>query len=121
MMIDAAEALTAKNRTINGEAGMSLCDIGYCSVGVDEGWEGCGQGVDHTQHEADGTPTIDGAFPDTAGMVQKIHGGSTITGQALKHETVGLGLKAGWYLNGCTAWETKITNVIHIWGRRWCN
>lgn len=60
------------------------------SVGVDEGWEGCGQGVNGTQHAADGTPTIDAAFPDTKGMVQSIHG---------------LGLSAGWYLNGCKCGE----------------
>ena len=38
MMLDAARALVAKNRSVAGEAGkVSLCDIGYCSVGVDEG------------------------------------------------------------------------------------
>lgn len=68
----------------------SLCDVGYCSVGVDEGWEGCGQGVNHTQHDIHGIPTIDAAFPDTAGMVKQIHS---------------LGLTAGWYLNGCKCGE----------------
>ena len=68
----------------------SLCDVGYCSVGVDEGWEGCGQGVDHTQHDIHGIPTIDAAFPDTAAMVEQIHA---------------LGLTAGWYLNGCKCGE----------------
>ena len=44
-------------------------------------WEGCGQGVNKTQHDANGIPTIDAAFPDTAAMVKGIHG---------------LGLSAGW-------------------------
>lgn len=91
MMIEAAEALVAKNRTIAGHSGnVSLCDIGYCQVGVDEGWEACGAGVNGTQHNADGTPTIDPTFPDTKGMVDQIHA---------------LGLKAGWYLNGCKCGE----------------
>ena len=60
MMLDAARALVAKNRTVAGQsAPVSLCDLGYCSVGVDEGWEGCGQGVNGTQHDAQGLPTID--------------------------------------------------------------
>ena len=87
MMLEAALALTAKNRTIEGVPGKSLLESGYASVGVDEGWEGCGLGVNHTQHAADGAPTIDTAsFPDTANMVDNIHA---------------QGLSAGWYLNGC--------------------
>ena len=91
MMLQAADAVVAKNRTVAGHTGkVSLCDLGYCSVGVDEGWEGCGQGVDHTQHDAQGNPTIDAAFPDTGKMVQQIHA---------------LNLSAGWYLNGCKCGE----------------
>jgi len=91
MMLDAAAALVAKKRTVAGRAmAASLCDVGYCSVGVDEGWEGCGQGANGTQHAKDGTPTIDAAFPDTEGMVAQIHS---------------MGLKAGWYLNGCKCGE----------------
>ena len=41
--------MVAKNRTVKGWDGkVSLCDLGYCSVGVDEGWEGCGMGVERT-------------------------------------------------------------------------
>lgn len=46
--------------------------------------------MDHTQHDAKGIPTIDAAFPDTGKMVKQIHG---------------MGLKAGWYLNGCKCGE----------------
>ena len=84
MMLETAEALVAKNRTVNGKSGMSLCDLGYCSVGVDEGWEQCG-GPDVApgmeQHDAKGNPTIQPAFPDMKKMVDSIHD---------------LGLKAGW-------------------------
>ena len=38
------------------EGKVSLCDLGYCSAGIDEGWEGCGKGVDKTQHYLNGTP-----------------------------------------------------------------
>ena len=47
-------------------------------------------GVDHTQHDAKGLPTIDAAFPDTGAMVKQIHA---------------KGLSAGWYLNGCKCGE----------------
>jgi hypothetical protein len=36
MMMVAANAIVSKTRTVNGKSGMSLCDMGYCSVGVDE-------------------------------------------------------------------------------------
>ena len=86
MMMDAAAAMTAKNRSVKGWEGVvSLCDLGYCSVGVDEGWEGCGAGVNGTQHDAAGLPTIDSNFPDTGKMVDEVHN---------------LGLECGWYLHG---------------------
>ena len=38
--------------------------------GIDEGWEGCGQGITvngrKTQHYANGTPAINDKFPDMA-------------------------------------------------------
>jgi hypothetical protein len=40
MMVQAVDAMVAKNRTVAGwEGKVSLCDLGYCSVGIDEGWE----------------------------------------------------------------------------------
>ena len=90
-MLEAADAASAKNRTVKGWDGkVSLCDLGYCSVGVDEGWEGCGAGINATQHDAKGTPTIDAAFPDTGKMVSEIQSKN---------------LSAGWYLNGCKCGE----------------
>ena len=67
MVRDAIDAVTAKNWTVDGET-VSLADVGYSSVGIDEGWEGCGQGVTvngrKTQHYANGTPAINNKFPD---------------------------------------------------------
>ena len=67
MIRDAIDAIAAKNWTVDGET-VSLADVGYSSVGIDEGWEGCGQGVTvngrKTQHFANGTPAINNKFPD---------------------------------------------------------
>ena len=41
MMIEAAQTLVAKRQVPGLAANVSLCDLGYCSVGVDEGWENC--------------------------------------------------------------------------------
>lgn len=63
-----------------------MCDLGYCSVGIDEGWEGCGLGVNHTQHYINGTPAINTAlFPNMKGLVAYGHA---------------RGLKMGWYVAG---------------------
>jgi hypothetical protein len=79
--------------TIEGKPNMSLLDAGYSSMGIDEGWEGCGQGVNKTQHDAKGDPVINKArFPDMAGMVKYTHD---------------KGLKIGWYENGCACGERQ--------------
>lgn len=92
LMLQMAVALAARNRTVAGHPGkVSLCDLGYCSIGVDEGWEDCTAGAAPSrQHDAAGLPTIDARFPDMGGMVARIHD---------------LGLTAGWYLNGCACGE----------------
>ena len=89
MMIGAMDAITALNRTILGKASTSLCKAaGYCSVGVDEGWEACGVKAvasGNTQHDAQGRPTINTTrFPSMKQMVDYGHG---------------KGLEVGWYQN----------------------
>ena len=38
MIEEVIDALTAKNRTVAGwEGKVSLCDLGYCTAGIDEG------------------------------------------------------------------------------------
>jgi len=54
----AIDALVAPIWTIEGKNNSSLADAGYKSMGIDEGWEGCGQGVNDTQHDAAGDPVI---------------------------------------------------------------
>ena len=99
MMMEAARALTTARTGLDDNA--SLCDIGYCSVGVDEGWENC-SGVNASagmrQHDSAGLPLIDHkSFPDTKAMVQEIHA---------------LGLAAGWYLNGCQCGDAQQTHLL---------
>ena len=61
-------------------------------AGIDEGWEGCGEGVNNTQHYLNGTPAVASTFPDMKGLVQYGHS---------------KGLKMGWYFNGCGCIEKR--------------
>ena len=79
------DALVAKTK-----AGVSLWDVGFTSIGIDEGWEGCGLGVHHTQHYANGTPAVNLKFPDIKALVAYGH----------KQKT-----KMGFYQNGCACGE----------------
>ena len=105
MMLEAADALVAKTRqgptaaadAAADAAAASLCDFGYCSVGIDEGWEGCGAGVNGTQHDAAGNPTIKtSAFPDLSAVVKYGHF---------------QGLHVGWYENGCACGEKTALEI----------
>jgi|EP01047_Picozoa_sp_COSAG01_P043240 hypothetical protein len=91
---DVIDALTAKNRTVKGWTGkVSIADLGYTAAGIDEGWEGCGLGVNGTQHYLNGTPaTNPKLFPDMKGLVDYGHKA---------------GLKMGWYFNGCGCIEKR--------------
>ena len=97
MMTQAVDAVVAKNRTVAGWDGpVSLCDLGYCAVGVDEGWEGCGEGVGKTQHYANGTPAVNPKFPDLQELVDYGHSKK---------------LKMGFYQNGCACGEHKSLDI----------
>merc|ERR1719174_1366016 len=87
----AIDAITAKNWTVDGKT-VSLFDIGYKSVGIDEGWEGCGMGVNHTQHYVNGTPAVNSKFPNMKKLVDYGHSKN---------------LKMGFYQNGCACGERE--------------
>ena len=53
-----ADGLSDRSRTVNGQP-TSLADIGYVNLGIDEGWEGCGEGFNGTQHTSYGWPVVD--------------------------------------------------------------
>lgn len=81
------DGVASKKRTVDGVP-TSLCDLGYCDVGLDDNWQNCkaGTGGNH-YHDDDGNPIINyDKFPDMKKMVDHAHE---------------LGLTAGFYGNNC--------------------
>lgn len=81
------DGMARKDREVDGKK-MSLCDLGYCDVGLDDNWQNCKGGADGNHyHDHDGNPVINtDRFPDQKAMTDKAHS---------------LGLTAGWYGNNC--------------------
>jgi len=83
------DGVAAKKMTVDGKP-TSLCDLGYCDVGLDDNWQACGSkdaapGMHY--HDKDGKPIINfDLFPDLGAMVDHAHY---------------LKLTAGWYGNNC--------------------
>jgi alpha-galactosidase len=69
---------------------VSLCDLGYCDVGLDDNWQACGSteaapGMQY--HDSNGNALINEVlFPNLTSMVNLAHD---------------LNLTAGWYHNNC--------------------
>eukprot|EP00978_Attheya_sp_CCMP212_P009832 scaffold23434_cov53-Attheya_sp.AAC.2 len=74
---------------------ISLCDIGYCDVGLDDNWQAChspeaAPGMHY--HDTHGKPIINyDRFPNLTAMVNHAHS---------------LNLTAGWYGNNCICRDT---------------
>ena len=67
------DGMVARERLVDGVP-TSLCDLGYCDVGLDDNWQACGAGVNGSFHAADGTPLWNTTrFPDVKAMNEKIH------------------------------------------------
>lgn len=68
----------------------SLCDLGFCDVGLDDNWQACGDpkaapGMNY--HDVDGNPLVNTkSFPDLKKMTDHAHS---------------LNLTSGWYGNNC--------------------
>ena len=77
--------MVSRERTVDGKP-MSLLDLGYHSVGIDDCWEECNSGPgDNGFHDASGFPNVNKTrFPDM----------KKLTSRARK-----LGLIPGWYGN----------------------
>ena len=76
------------------DLGPSLLELNYTNVGIDDGWQACGDGVNGTFHNASGWPMWNFTrFPDPKAMVAEAK---------TKH---GVGL--GWYANNCYCHETQ--------------
>lgn len=82
------DGMVSRKRTVDGKP-TSLCDLGYCDVGLDDNWQLCGSyGQDtFTYHNEAGYPVVNTQrFPDFISMTNYAHS---------------LNLTAGWYLNNC--------------------
>merc|ERR1719235_2648520 len=87
------DGMVKRSRMVDGKP-TSLCDLGYCDVGLDDNWQNCngGTGGNH-YHDADGNPVINtDRFPDMKKMTDHAHS---------------LGLTAGWYGNNCICSDHK--------------
>jgi alpha-galactosidase len=81
------DGMVKKTRMVDGEA-TSLCDLGYCDVGLDDNWQNCKAGTGgNNYHDSDGNPVVNtDRFPDMKAMTDHAHK---------------IGLAAGWYGNNC--------------------
>jgi alpha-galactosidase len=89
------DGMVKRERMVDGKP-TSLCDLGYCDVGLDDNWQKCGHyGSDGlTYHQEDGSPVINfDRFPSFKNMTDHAHK---------------LGLTAGWYGNNCICSDHKI-------------
>lgn len=79
---DVATAVAARRWTIWNGSTVSLADLGFVDVGIDDGWQLAGAGVNGGFHDAAGMPIVNTSkFPDIPSLVSAIHA---------------LGLTAGW-------------------------
>jgi len=88
LIMSQMSAVANRSRTVNGQP-MSLCDLGYCDVGLDDNWQECGSyGPNkYSFHDSNGRPVVNQQrFPDFIAMTDYAHS---------------LGLTAGWYGNNC--------------------
>ena len=95
MMELAMAKMSQRKRTVVGRGSslLSFVDLGYTRVGLDDGWQKCGAGVNGSFHDIHGNPIVDtDKFPNIKGMV------SFGTQR---------GIGVGWYANNCKCSETS--------------
>lgn len=106
LMTNIMAGMVDRSRTVDGVP-TSLCDLGYCDVGLDDAWQECGAyGADEfTYHAEDGTPQVNfERFPDLMAMTDYAHS---------------LGLTAGWYGNNCICKDHCGSNRYHSEEEEW--
>merc|ERR1719426_371848 len=74
LIMSIMDGVVAKTRTVDGKP-TSLCDLGYCDVGLDDNWQNCKAGADGNHyHDADGNPVVNlDRFPDMKAMTNHYH------------------------------------------------
>jgi alpha-galactosidase len=83
------DGMVNRTRMVNGKP-TSLCDLGYCDVGLDDNWQACGSpdaapGMHY--HDVTGAPIVNhDRFPNFNDMTDHAHK---------------LNLTSGWYGNNC--------------------
>jgi len=67
------DGMVSRNRTVNGVP-TSLCDLGYCDVGLDDNWQVCGGRTQtYSYHDDAGRPIVnEERFPDMKAMTSKV-------------------------------------------------
>eukprot|EP00039_Didymoeca_costata_P001850 m.55616 g.55616 ORF g.55616 m.55616 type:complete len:447 (+) comp10994_c0_seq1:66-1406(+) len=89
LIMSIMDGMVKRTRMVAGKP-TSLCDLGYCDVGLDDNWQMCGSpdaapGMHY--HDKDGNPIVNNArFWDFNNMTSHAHN---------------LGLTSGWYGNNC--------------------
>jgi alpha-galactosidase len=90
LQMEQVDRLVDRGRTVDGEP-TSLLDLGYNRIGLDDAWQDCGKGVNHSFHDPTGKPLIrPDRFPDMA---------------AMNAYAKSKGIGSGWYLNTCDCCE----------------
>ena len=98
LMQEIMDGMVSKKRSVDGVP-TSLCDLGYCDVGLDDNWQDCKGGHKYSYHDDSGKPIVElTRFPNMTAM----------TGHA--HQ---LGLTAGWYGNNCICREHTATDAMY--------
>jgi len=106
LMESIMDGMVSRKRKVDGQP-TSLCDLGYCDVGLDDNWQACGSGSDGFEYhkvDADGSahPVVNlGRFPSLRRMTDYAHS---------------LGLSAGWYGNNCDCMEKKNATAVEYMG-----
>ncbi|CAK0846699.1 unnamed protein product [Prorocentrum cordatum] len=86
------DGMVKRNWKVDGVP-TSLCELGYCDLGLDDSWQDCSSRRVYSYHDDHGRPLVNlNKFPAMGGMVYRAHR---------------LGLTAGWYANNCICPEGK--------------
>jgi alpha-galactosidase len=65
------DALVMRKHSLDGNP-TSLHDLGYQTIGIDDGWQDCGAGPHGTYHDKDGHPLVNKSrFADMGAMVSR--------------------------------------------------